>query len=188
MNNDNKKERYARYVLEAERGANNKLWVSCYWCYRTWTEMDEGGIKGLAEQTGKSDDTLYDRAHAYDMFTRLRSLPGKKNKMAVNLIRKLPYIYWSHFRALWDVQKAWNLSDQKIMNLLMEIYQAEGKFSARKIEKLAEERFGEERDWKYYAERTSIVMQELINHPNTPNNIRDSAKKTYDLLSKSKSS
>lgn len=161
-------------AIKAERGANKKTWISCLWCWQVAGKYEVGGVKGLASDMGKSDDTVYDRAHAYEIFVELCNFDNGRHRYFVHTVRRLPYVYWSHFRAMWDAKKDFNLTTNQVFDLLMEIYQAEGGISSRGIASHVQQRFGKERGWDYYAEKIASSIDKAIADPDIPTHIQKS--------------
>lgn len=171
-------------AIKAEQKANKNTWASCLWCWQVAGKYKEGGVKGLASDMGKSDDTVYDRAHAYEIFVELCNFDYGRHRYFVHAVRRLPYVYWSHFRAMWDAKKDFELTTSQVFDLLMEIYQGEGSISSRGLSEVVEGKLGVQRPWTYYANRALKEMQKTINQPKTPRKIKSQMKKIIGTLSK----
>ena len=171
-------------AIKAEQKANKNTWTSCLWCWQVANRYKEGGVKGLAADMGKSDDTVYDRAHAYEIFVELCNYDDGRHRFFVHTVRRLPYIYWSHFRAMWDAKKDFELTTNQVYDLLMEIYQAEGGISSRGLSEVVRGKLGVEHPWTYYADRTLREMKKTISQPQTPRKIKTGMKKIVAVLEK----
>lgn len=177
---DLKRVRFAQ-AIKAERGANKETWKSCLWCWQVAGNYNEGVVKGLASDMGKSDDTVYARAHAYQIFVDLCNFDGGRHRFFVHSVRRLPWVYWSHFRELWDLKRDFKLETHTLFDILMEMYQSEG-MSVRDMEGIVRGKLGKDRPWTYYAERARREMNKTIGQPNTPRKIRVMMKKIIHIL------
>lgn len=171
-------------AIKAEQKANKDTWKSCLWCWQVAGKYQKGGVLGLADDMGKSDDTVYDRAHAYEIFVELCNHDDGRHRFFVHTVRRLPFIYWSHFRALWDAKRDFELTTEQVLDLLMEVYQAEGGISSRGLSEVVKRKLGVDRPWTYYADKIIADIDKALGHPNTPRKIRSSLKKTKNSLVK----
>lgn len=159
-------------VISAEGKANKETWKSCLFCWQVAGNYEEGAVKGLASDIGKSDDTVYDRAHAYEIFHDLCLFDNGRFRLFVFQARRAPYITWSHFRALWDIRKHTGASMPQILDLLMDIVQGEGSISSRNLSDHAKERYGLDRTWEYYTERAVSPIEKALSDPKLPQDVR----------------
>lgn len=171
-------------AIKAEGKANKETWKSCLWCWQVAGNYTKDAVKGLAEDIGKSDDTVYDRAHAYEMFYDICQHKDGKYRLFAFRARRAPYITWSHFRALWDIRKDYNLSMPKIISLLADVVQGEGELSSRKLDEHARGRYGVERSWEYYAQKTLSPIEKALSDPNLPKDVRVDMQDFYEKMKK----
>lgn len=177
--------RRVRYeqAIKAERGANKQTWKSCLWCWQVAGNYEEGAVLGLADDMGKSNDTVYARAHAYEIFVELCNYDGGQHRFFVHSVRRLPWVYWSHFRQMWDLKSDFELTTKNLFDLLMELYQSEG-MSVRDMEGIVRGKLGKERPWMYYADRALREMKKTVDQPKTPRSVRSQMKKVIASLDK----
>ena len=118
-------------------------WVAAFWCAQV-VERDGVGEKGatigLALDMGVSRDTVENLAHAYWIYSDLRKV--EKYRHATALMRKMPTSYYSHFRALYDARRDYNLTLAQVFDIVTDVYQGEGSISSRDIDQHARDRFG----------------------------------------------
>lgn len=157
------------------------IWYSSIWCERVVGHYDHGATEGMASDLNKSRDTIEDRAHTYAIFLDLIRM-GSAEWRFVHAARKLPYVYPSHFRVLYDIRERYDLTNDQIFSLLLDIVQAEGSISSRDLEKHAQSRFGVVRPWDYYGKRAIPALFEMYSHPDTPDDIRKDAGGLYSKL------
>lgn len=122
------------------REGNRERWISALWCSKVVGKYDRGATLGLAADMGVSVDTIENMAHAYILYEALWR--DQNYRYAAVVARRAPYIYYSHFRALYDAWIGYNLTLQQVHDLLVDIYQGEGELSSRDIDTHARERFG----------------------------------------------
>lgn len=169
---------FAEQAIKHDLKGDAHLWRSALFCSRVVGTRDRGATLGLADDMGRSADTVEDRAHAYWMFERLCIL----NRSFVFLARRLPYIHLSHFRALYDIQSQHNLKDEEILSLLMDIVQAEGGLSSRNLSDHARERYGDGRDWTYFAAKAMKEINKTLQQPDLPQDVRSVLVDAFDKL------
>lgn len=167
---------YSDRVRKSYRKSNENRWVSALWSYQAVGAYQDSATASIANDMGVSPDTIEDLARAYDMYFSLCSLPGARSY--VRTARKLPYIYYSHFRALYEAKKNYKLTDKQVLDLLVDIVQGEGSISTRDVDVHTRERYGDTRDWTYYASKTKKQVRNLLSRPDLP-------KEGRELLAKS---
>ncbi len=176
---------FRKKAAEAFISANKEDWRSALYASRIVGKYERGSTLGLADDTGKSVDTIEDRAHAYMMFEKLCSIGNEPNiRRFVFMARRSPYIYISHFRVLYDEQVSRGLSDIECLDLLRDIIQAEGGLSSRKLQDHIITKYGELRNWDYYTQRVMKDISKVLDHPQLPKNIRKKTEEFYDFLGK----
>lgn len=177
---DQGKKRDFHRAIKAYRRSDESRWVFNLFASRIVGVYGRGGTIGLAADMNVSTDTVEDGAHAYRMYKTLMNMGDVAEKRYVRDARKLPYIYVSHFRKLYDLQLQRNLTNEQIMNLLIDIVQAEGGISSRNLEDHVNSRYGDTRDWTWYAMQTQKKLVQLLGQPDLPQSTR---KKAEDLFS-----
>lgn len=176
---------FVQQAAKSYRKSDKARWISALWCSRVVERNgkgDKGATQGLATDMGLSVDTVEDLAHAYWIFEDLCKMPDAR--LFVFLCRRSPWIYYSHFRALYDARKDYDLSDKQTLQILMDVYQAEGGISSRNISDHTRERFGKPKSWGYYARRVERDMQRLYEAPDAPRKIKAIVKKPMLKLRK----
>ena len=165
--------------------SNKGRWLSAAWCSKVVERSgkgDKGKTKGLASDMGVSVDTVENMAHAYWMFEDLCKLPDAR-AFAFSC-RRAPFIYYSHFRALYDARRDFELTDEQTLQILMDVYQAEGEISSRDVDGHTRERFGKVKSWGYYARKVEREMQKLFEHPDVPRAVKKVVRKPMLKLRK----
>ena len=173
---------YAKCAIDAFRSADKSNWKSALHASRIVGKYDRGATLGLADDAGVSPDTIEDRAHAYMMFEKLCKLNDGQFRLFVFQARRLPYVYISHFRGLYDQQESRKLTDGQVLNLLMDIVQAEGTLSSRKLDSHVSAQFGDLKDWTYYTEQAMKDIDKALSHPQLPKKKRKKLVRLYSIL------
>lgn len=180
---------YTLQAIKTNRKSNNETWKSCLFCsmvvgkyVNSAREADRDSTRSLAEEMNVSPDTVEDRAHAYFIFRELCEYKDGRYRLLVFQARRLDFIYWSHFRALWDAKRSYNLNTFQIFELLMDVVSAEGDLSSRDIDRHTKERFGVERPWTYYAARANKSIAKVLESPDTPKDVRDILLQAFNKL------
>lgn len=169
MKEDRKKTRYYRLATDSYRRSDGALWVSALACAGVVGNYTVGDTRGLASDMGVSPDTVEDLAHAYLLYRELCLWNAGEFRQFVRNARRAPFIYMSHFRALYDIRRDHNLTIPQVLDLLMDVVQAEGQISSRGVEGHARSRFGDNRGWEYYARRTGKELVQTLQQPDLPN-------------------
>lgn len=180
MTDEQRKKEYQR-AIRAYRKSNESRWLFALFASRIVGKYGFGGTRGLASDMSVSPDTVENHAHAYWVFEKLQKL-GNYERFYVRMARKLPYVYLSHFRALYDLQNSRTLTDKQVMNLLIDIVQAEGTISSRNLEDHVNSRYGDTRTWEFYAQKTQKELSKLLNQPDLPAETRSKAVILFDEL------
>jgi len=169
MTQDRKKERLFKLATSSYRESDGKLWVSALACAGVVGNYDRGATMGLASDMGVSTDTVEDLCHSYSLYHDLCEMDDGQFRQFVRQARKAPYIYYSHFRALWDAKSHYKLTDNQVLDLLMDIVQGEGSISSRGLDGHTRSRFGDTRGWEFYAARTEKELGQTLQQPDLPN-------------------
>lgn len=143
-------------------------WRTALFASRVVGKYERGATLGFADECGVSEDTIEDRAHSYALFERLCKLDDGQFRSFVFMCRRAPFIYISHFRVLHDCQTKFSLSDTDILDLLNQIFQAEGDLSSRKLSDRILTKYGEHLGWDYYAQRSMVEISKALQSPDFP--------------------
>lgn len=118
-----------------------------------------GTYKDLAEFIGGvSPDQIETKAHAWDMYRSLRREYGP----IVGMLRRLPYIYYSHFSALYKIKAKYKLDNESVFDMLMEVFQGKGSVSTRMLRTQADNDMGNERALPYEAGKAHAALGRLL--------------------------
>lgn len=169
------------HAVKFYRAGDESKWCSAAMCAQVAGSYQRGATLGLAAEMNKSVDTVESMAHAYDLYSDLKAYSARYVRNA----RKTPGIYLSHFTALYDIKKRYNLDIEQTFDLLDDIVQAamtNDKISSRDLEKHAMSRYGLERPWDYYAMRTLKALSTTLQCPDLPDALRHKLTETYELL------
>jgi hypothetical protein len=173
---------YAQQAIKHDLKGDAALWRSALFCSRVVGAHERGISLQLADEMGRSVDTVEDRAHAYWLFEKLCAMSDGTHRRFVFLARRAPYVKLSHFRALYDIQSQHNLTDEEILNLLMDIVQAEGSISSRNLQDHARDRYGDGRDWTYFASKAMREIHKTLQQPDLPSEVRKVLADAFEIL------
>lgn len=173
-----KLKKYSRRAHAAYRKGDASRWTSAFWCDKVVGNYDEGATQGMADEMSLSSDTVEDLAHSYSIYKKLRAHSDEMRDF-VRAARKAPYIYLAHFRALYEAQERYKLSDGDVLNLLMDIYQAEGGISSRDVAETSHKKFGDIDNWRHYAKGAKKAIKKLLDQPDFPKPGRRLARKVF---------
>lgn len=177
---DKEVERLFSRAIKSYQKSDSQRWVFSLFCNEVVGKYKKGGTKGLASEMNVSDDTVENNAHAYWIYAQLKKVYPQEVRQA----RKHPKVYLAHFRALYKTYKDHKLDLEQIYSLLEDIVQSNGKISSRDVENHSMERFGDKRDWQYYAKRIVKEIQKTITHPDTPPKLSKTLLKVIKILPK----
>jgi len=168
--------------------SDDAKWVFNLWCHLAMYGRDghkkyeRGTVLSIADEHGISEDTVEVSGNAYTMFRQMCELDKGKFRSYVFSARSMKYIYTSHFRALWEAKQRYGLSVADCLSLLVDVVQAEGSISSRKIDSHTRDRFGDTRDWTYYAQRTAKELAKTLSQPDVPNDVRTVLQEAFNVL------
>lgn len=161
---------------------DSSLWCAAAMSAQIMGNYSRGATLGLAQELNKSVDSVEAMAHAYNIYSDLKAY----NPRYVRLARKTPGVYLSHFRVLSDIKSRYDLDLEQIFDLLEDIVQAtltDNKISSRDVEAHAQSRFGKERPWVYYAQRTYREIDKTLSCPDLPSgDLKRKMLELYELL------
>lgn len=160
--------------------SDNGRWLACYFASRVVGSYRFGATLELSERMGVSVDTVENLAHAWEMYAEFRAVPEYRN--AVRAIRKMPYIYYSYFRALYRAKMDYGLDTEKLFMLLNDILQAEGDFSLKDLEIHLIDRYGDSRDWTYWGKKAHKAIHKALQQPDLPKRARKKLRGAYEVL------
>ena len=162
----------------AYKNSDDGRWEAARWCAKIVGKYERGATIGLAEDMGVSCDTIENMAHAYTMYIEFCS--KQKYRKATRMSRAMPRVYYSHFRALYTARNRYNLSLDEAFGILRDIVLDEGGISSRDIDGLIRDKYGSEKDWRYYGERVMKPLSKFINCYDAP---PEAIKKSRELFS-----
>jgi hypothetical protein len=157
-----------RLAAKSYKKSDESRWVFAFSASRIVGKNEDFATKRLADSLGISPDSVEDHAHAFWMFDKLRKMGDGAERLYVQTARKLPYIHYSHFRALYDLRISRNLSDEQIMSLLIDIVQSEGGISSRNLEDHVHSKYGDTRTWEFYGRKALKELTKTTSHPGIP--------------------
>lgn len=129
------------------------------WRFAALAACSGGTYRDLAAYIGGvSEDKVANAAHAWLMYRDLWRAYGG----AVTLIRRLDYVYLSHFFALHRVRQRYGVGLDVLWGYLQAIYQGEGSISSRDIDMQADREFGKEKALPYEAKRAQKALRALL--------------------------
>ena len=184
MDNNKKLERFSKGAITNYRKSDEARWVSAFFCFNVAQvgKYVPFATINLAGDMSVSPDTVENMAHAYSLYRELGT--DQTSTLFVRVARKLPYIYQSHFRALYDARERFGLTIDQVFSLLLDIVMAEGSISSRDIDAHVRKRFGKEYTWQYYAQKAQKELNKLVSQPDFPKNRRKSIKSLIDWIGK----
>lgn len=155
-------------------------WVAAYFAARVVGTREFGATIQLANRMGRSTDTVEGLAHAYSMYAELRADP--RYREGVRKMRKMPYFYYSYFRALWKAKQDYGLTLEQVWDILVDMLHAEGTLHLSHLEQHVRDRFGDTRNWTYWGARTLKELGYLLNQPDIPDDIKEMIVPVYNKL------
>lgn len=175
-------DRDVRRAAKSFKISDNGRWVAAYFAARVVNAQPRliGATRELAARMGVSPDTVENLARAYHMYQEFRR--DARYKHFVRAIRKVPYIYYGHFRALAKAQESYHLSIEQLFSILKDVLMAEGDLSLRDLEQHIQDRFGDTRDWTYYGKRAYKEIHKVLQQPDLPKVIRKRIMSAYKVL------
>lgn len=179
MDNEFYKQCSSRAIRSYRKG-DEQRWVSALWCSKVVGSRQRGLTLGLASDMSVSPDTVENLAHAYEMYSDLCKLSGARK--FVRSSRKLPFVYYSHFRALHKAREDYNLTDSQCLSLLMDIVQNEGGISSRDIDDHTAKRFGNQKDWRFYAAKAQKAIANALQQPDLPDDVRKAMSGAFNVI------
>jgi hypothetical protein len=155
-------------------------WEAARWCAKVVGRYERGATIGLAADMGVSSDTVENLAHAYLMFIELCG--WHKYRSATRMARKMPRVYYSHFRALYTARHRYKLSLAEVFDTLRDIVLDEGGISSRDIDAHISEKYGRVRDWMDYAEAALKKIANTLKCPDLPSDGRKIFMETFEWI------
>lgn len=173
-------EEYAQRAATAYRRSDKGRWEAALWSAKIVGRYERNATQQLAQFIGVSVDTVENLAHAYEMYSALRSEPEFNYK--VRMIRQQPHVYTAHFVALYKAWKRYDLTLSEVFSILIDIWQAKGEISSRDVDQHVRSNYGKVRNWEYYADRAIQALFSLRQCPDTPADVRKRADELYSFL------
>jgi hypothetical protein len=153
-------------ISDAQRMHLYQRAAECYraqdrigWQFAVLAACSDGTYQDLAAYIGGvSADKVESSAHAWGMYRALRREYGG----VVGAIRRLDYVYLSHFLALHRIQRKYGVGLDVLWSYLQDVYQAEGGVSSRDLMLQAEREHGTEKALPYEAARAEKALRALL--------------------------
>ena len=172
-----KLQKWYKNACTAYKNSDDGRWEAARWCAKIVGKYERGATIGLADDMGVSSDTIENMAHAYVMYIEFCS--KQKYRKATRMSRAMPRVYYSHFRALYTSRKRFGLTLDEAFSILRDIVLDEGGISSRDVDSLINDKYGKEKDWKYYAERVMKALASLHKSNDLP---EEGRKISYELF------
>lgn len=176
---DNLERDIERAALSYKRSDDGR-WASAFYAARVVGCYQLGATLALANRMGRSVDTVENLAHAYEMYAELRSVPKYRNY--VRHLRRLPYIYYSYYRSLYKARQDYGLTLDQVMDILVDMVQAEGSLHQRDLDQHIQDKYGDTRTWQYWATKAAHEIHKTLQQPDLPAEIRAVLNPAYDKL------
>ena len=173
-------EQIYKKACDAYKSSDSGRWEAARWCAKVVGKYERGGTIGLASDMGVSPDTVENMAHAYVMYIEFCATTKYRN--ATRMARKMPRVYYSHFRALYNARHRYGLTLPETFDILRDIYSQEGGISSRDVDSHVVERFGKERDWMYYAEQAQKKLANMLRSPDLPKDGREITSNLFNWI------
>jgi len=164
----------------AYKDSDSGRWEAARWCAKIVGKYERGATIGLASDMGVSSDTVENLAHAYLMYIEFCS--KSKYRKATRMSREMPRVYYSHFRALYNSKKRYDLSLDETFGILRDIVLDEGGISSRDIDGLIRDKYGSEKTWMYYGGRAMKALANLNRSPDLPKEGREKSSDLWNWL------
>lgn len=172
---------YIEQAYGADRASNRKKWISCLWSSKIVGKYSYGATIKLAERLSVETDSVEDYAHAYWMFEAFCAL-SPMHRITTFFARRAPYIHYSHFRVLWEAKSKYNLTVEKTFGYLMDVIQAEGELSVKKLEEQLRQKHDKELTWEWYGQQAMKAIHKTINQPDIPDHVKKVLLPAYEVL------
>lgn len=145
-------------------------WASAFFAARVVGRYELGATTKLANRMGRSTDTVENLAHAYMLYAELRADP--RYRAGVREIRKMPFIYYSYFRALYKAKQDYRLTIEQIWDILVDMLHGEGSIHLSHLEEHIREKFGDGRNWTYWGARAFKEISYALSQPDIPDDVK----------------
>lgn len=168
-----------RAALSYKRSDDGR-WAAAFFAARVVGRYELGATIKLANRMGKSTDTVENLAHAYMLYAELRADP--RYREGVREMRRLPYMYYSYWRALYKAKQDYKLTIEQVWDILVDMIHAEGSLHLSHLEQHVRDRFGDRRDWKYWGARTLKEIGYVLSQPDIPDDVKEVLIPAYNKL------
>lgn len=149
------------------------------WRFAMLASCTDRTYKDLADYIGGvSVDKIESHAHAWQMYRALRAQYGG----VVGAIRRLPYVYLSHFLALHRIQRKHGLELSALWSYLQDVCQAEGGISSRDLMTQADREHGAERALPWEADKARSALARVLSRGDIDASGRKKLQEAHDLL------
>lgn len=164
------------------RQGNEKAWITGLWASRIVGKYYDYATRRMADELEVEPDTIEDYAHAYSIFEELGKANRGVYREVVFWARRSKYIYYSHFRVLWEARERYGLTIEQVFGYLMDVIQAEGGLSSRKLEKMLKGKHAGELGWEWYSQQSLKSLNNTLACPDLPDAVRESLVPAYEVL------
>lgn len=172
---------YIEKAYSEDRASNEKKWLSCLWSSKIVGKYAYGATIKLANRLSVEPDSVEDYAHAYWMFEEFCAI-SPLHRTATFAARRAPYIHYSHFRVLWEAKSKYNLTIEKTFSYLLDVIQAEGDLSVKKLDERLKSKHDKELTWEYYGQQAMKAIHKTINQPDVPDHVKAVLLPAYEVL------
>lgn len=166
----------------AQAASNKEIWVTCAMAARVVGRYEYGATLTMAARLSVEVDTVEDYSHAYAIFQELCNAHAGLYRSVVFAARRSGYIFYSHFRVLYEAREKYHLSLDEVFQYLMDVIQAEGDLSSRRLEKNMKEKHDKELDWTFYGKTAMKAIHNTLSCPDLPANVREVLVPAYEVL------
>lgn len=180
LNEHQRVERDIERAAVSYKRSDDGRWASAFFAARVVGRYELGATIKLANRMGKSVDSVENLAKAYFMYAELRADP--RYREGVRKMRKMPYFYYSYFKALWKAKQDYQLSLEQIWDILVDLLHAEGTLHLSHLEQHVRDKFGDRRDWTYWGARTLKEISIMLNQPDIPDDVKEVLIPAYNKL------
>lgn len=182
MNEKQRLERDIEYAARSYKNSDGGRWASAFYSARVVGHKPVvfGATKSLSDRMGVSVDTVENLAHSYELYAEFRAC--EHYRKVIRDIRKLPYIYYSYFRSLYKARLDYKLTLDQTFSLLMDIVLAEGSLKLGDLDQHIQDRYGDTRDWTYFAQKAQKEIHKTLQQPDLPKQVRKKLRGAYEVI------
>lgn len=182
MNSQEKLDRDIERAALSYKHSDGGRWAAAFYAARVVGRkpVQFGATIALADRMGVSVDTVENLAHAYELYAEFRSDPHYRK--VILSIRKLPYIYYSYFRSLYKAKANYKLTLDQVYAILLDVVLAEGELKQGDLDQHIQDKFGDTRDWTYFAQKAQKEIHKTLQQPDLPEDVKDALIPAFNAL------